>query len=168
MHTDAVTPILLGQQCWKLLRPFAVAKLLTGFKLCTPTPNNTQQHTTTRNSVRKRKQHVTPSNIQSCWPTILRLFARRLRMTLKIGGYKETSKAQSRLVNSATRTILASPQRGFTVGGTASLCQIYFYSEKKIPLNTITGEKCESKLVYKEPNKPHSRTAISLRRTVIH
>ena len=89
-------------------------------------------------------------------------------MTVKIGGYKETTKAQSRLVNSATRTMLVSPQRGFTVGGTASLCQIYFYSEKNILLNTITGEKCESKLVYKEPNKPHFGTAVSLRRTVIH
>lgn len=89
-------------------------------------------------------------------------------MTLKIGGYKGTTKAQASLVNSAARTILASPQLGFTVGGTASLCQIYFYSAKKILLNTIIGEKCESRLVYKGPNKPHFGTAISLRRTVMH
>ena len=39
---------------------------------------------------------------------MLRLFARSLRMTLKIGGYKGTTKAQASLVNSAARTILAS------------------------------------------------------------
>ena len=89
-------------------------------------------------------------------------------MTLKIGGYKETTKAQANLVNSAESTILASPQQGFTVGGTAGLCQIYFYSEKKILLNTITGKKCEGNLVYKGPNKPHFGAAISLRRTGIH
>ena len=89
-------------------------------------------------------------------------------MSLKIDGYKGTTKAQASLVNSAARTILASPQLGFTVGGTTGLCQIYFYSEKKILLNTITGEKCESKLVYKGPNKPHFGAEISLRRAGIH
>ena len=34
---------------------------------------------------------------------MLRLFARSLRMTLKIGGYKGTTKGQASLVNSAAR-----------------------------------------------------------------
>ena len=34
-------------------------------------------------------------------------------MSLKIGGYKGTTKAQASLVNSEARTILASPQLGF-------------------------------------------------------
>ena len=44
--------------CW--------VKTLIGFKLCT-TPCNREC---------KRTQHVTSSNIESCWPTMLRPFAR--------------------------------------------------------------------------------------------
>ena len=40
-------------------------KLLTGFKLCGTTPNNTQQHTTTFNIVCMRTQHVTSNNAGS-------------------------------------------------------------------------------------------------------
>ena len=42
--------------------------------------NNTQQHPTTRNKVCKRTQHVTSNNVSrgSCWPTMLRPFARGL------------------------------------------------------------------------------------------
>ena len=38
--------------------------------------NNTQQHPTTCNRVCKRTQHVTSNNAGSCWPTMLRPFAR--------------------------------------------------------------------------------------------
>ena len=38
--------------------------------------NNTQQHPATCNRVCKRTQHVTFNNVGSCWPTMLRPFAR--------------------------------------------------------------------------------------------
>ena len=42
--------------------------------------NNTQRHPTTCNRVCKRTQHITSNNdIGSCWPTMLRPFARGLR-----------------------------------------------------------------------------------------
>ena len=37
-----------------------------------------QQHATTHNMVCKRSQHVGPNNVASCWPTMLRAFARAL------------------------------------------------------------------------------------------
>ena len=40
--------------------------------------NNTQQHPTICNRVCKRTQHVTSSNVESCWPTMLHPFARAL------------------------------------------------------------------------------------------
>ena len=43
--------------------------------------NNTQQHPTTCNSVCKRTQHVTSNNVGSCWPTMLRPFARGFRFS---------------------------------------------------------------------------------------
>ena len=98
---------------------------------------------------------------------MLRLLAQSLRLTLKIG-YMGSSKGSSKSDQLSSSTILASPQLGFNVGGNAGLCQIYFYSEKKILLNTITGEKFESKLVHKEPNKLHFGAVILLRRTGIH
>ena len=58
-----------SQHCWP-------NKSLTGFKLCTTTRNNTQQHATICNMVCKRTQHVTSNNVWSCWPTKLRPFAR--------------------------------------------------------------------------------------------
>ena len=51
------------KKCWELL-----AESLTGFKLCA----------TTCNRVCKRTQHVTSNNVGSCWPTMLRPFARGL------------------------------------------------------------------------------------------
>ena len=51
------------KNCWELL-----AEKLTGFKL-------SQQHATC-NRVRKRTQHVTSDSVGSCWPTMLRPFAR--------------------------------------------------------------------------------------------
>ena len=42
--------------------------------------NNTQQHPTTCNRVCKRTQHVTSNNVGSCWSTMLRPFARSLRL----------------------------------------------------------------------------------------
>ena len=45
-----------------------------------PDSNFAQQHATTCNSVCKRTQHVTSNNVGSCWPTMLRPFARGLRL----------------------------------------------------------------------------------------
>ena len=41
-----------------------------------PVSNFAQQHLTTCNRVCKRTQHVTSNNVGSCWPTMLRPFAR--------------------------------------------------------------------------------------------
>ena len=41
--------------------------------------NNFQQVATTYNMVCKRFQHVGPNNVASCWPTMLRAFARALK-----------------------------------------------------------------------------------------
>ena len=43
--------------------------------------NNTQQHPTTCNRVCKRTLHVTSNNVGSCWPTMLRPFARGFMFT---------------------------------------------------------------------------------------
>ena len=45
--------------------------------------NNTQQHPATCNRVCKRTQHVTSNNVESCWPTMLRPFARGLKREVK-------------------------------------------------------------------------------------
>ena len=42
--------------------------------------NFARQHATTCNRVCKRTQHVTSNNVGSCWPTMLRPFARGLRL----------------------------------------------------------------------------------------
>ena len=56
---------IVGSCCVRLL----VAKLsLTGFNLCAKTPNNTQR--------RKRTKNLTSNTFGSCWPKILRPFAR--------------------------------------------------------------------------------------------
>ena len=68
VQTDETTPNLVGTCCVCL----HVAKSLTGFKLCTITPNNTQQHATACNRVCKRTQHVTYNNVGSCLPKMLR------------------------------------------------------------------------------------------------
>ena len=53
------------------------AKSSTGFRPCATTPNNTQQHELTCNSVCKRTLHVTSKSTGSCWPTMLRPFAKK-------------------------------------------------------------------------------------------
>ena len=58
------------KKCWELL-----AEKYDRFQTLR---NNTQQHPTTCNSVCKRTQHITSNNVGSCWPTILRPFARGL------------------------------------------------------------------------------------------
>ena len=57
---------------------------LTSFKLHPTTSNKSQQHATTHNMVCKRSQHVGPNNVASCWPTMLRAFARAFRPVLNI------------------------------------------------------------------------------------
>ena len=42
--------------------------------------NNFQQVATTHNMVCKRSQHVGPNNVASCWPTMLRAFARAFKV----------------------------------------------------------------------------------------
>ena len=56
------------KKCWELL-----AEKFDWFQTLR---NNTQQHPTTFNRVCKRTQHVTSNNFGSCWPTMLRPFAR--------------------------------------------------------------------------------------------
>ena len=56
------------KKCWELL-----AEKLDRFQTLR---NNTQQHPTTCNRVCKRTQHVTSNIVGSCWPTMLRPFAR--------------------------------------------------------------------------------------------
>ena len=56
------------KKCWELL-----AEKFDRFQTLR---NNAQRHPTTRNRVCKRTQHVTSDNVGSCWPTMLRPFAR--------------------------------------------------------------------------------------------
>ena len=51
---------------------------LTSFKFHPTTFNKSQQHATTHNMVCKRSQHVGLNNVASCWPRMLREFARSL------------------------------------------------------------------------------------------
>ena len=67
-HCWPTTPNIDGSCCIRLHE----AKSLTRFKLCS----------TTYNRVCKRTQHVTPNNIGSCWPTMLRSFARNGRKSV--------------------------------------------------------------------------------------
>ena len=90
-------PCKRSQHCWptrrnivepNMLRAFAhhvvcccdllevVGWSLTTFKLHPTSCNKSQQHATTHNMVCKRSQHVGPNNVASCWPTMLRAFAR--------------------------------------------------------------------------------------------
>ena len=61
------------KKCWELL----AEKLDRAQTL----RSNTQQHPTTCNRVCRQTQHVTPNNVGSCWPTILRPFVRGLIRT---------------------------------------------------------------------------------------
>ena len=73
-----VSAITEQKKCWELL-----AEKFDRFQtLC----NNTQQHPTTCNRVCKRTQNVTSNNVGSCWPTMLRPFARGLRFHEGDGG----------------------------------------------------------------------------------
>ena len=55
-------------KCWELL-----AQHFDWFQTLR---NNSQHHATTYNRMCKRTQHVTSNNVGSCWPTMLRPFAR--------------------------------------------------------------------------------------------
>ena len=86
LQTDATTPnngravqtdptllryasaITEQKKCWELLAE--------KFDWLQTLLNNTQQSPTTCNRVCKRTQHVTSNNVGSCWPTMLRPFAR--------------------------------------------------------------------------------------------
>ena len=80
------------QYCWNTLRwPRNNRNVgtcwlwsLTSFKLHPTTSNKSQQHATTHNMVCKRSQHVGPNNVASCWPTMLRAFARALNKTISV------------------------------------------------------------------------------------
>ena len=63
-------PTLLGRLLCPFVRSY-VAKSLTGFTFCATTPTNMQQGV-------QPTQHVTSNNVRSCWPTMLRAFARGL------------------------------------------------------------------------------------------
>ena len=58
------------KKCWDLL-----AEKFDWFQTLR---NNKQEQPTTCNRVCKRTQHLTSSNVGSCWPTMLRPFARGL------------------------------------------------------------------------------------------
>jgi len=62
--------IMEQKKCWEFL-----AEKFDRFQTLR---NNTQQHPTTCNRVCKRTQHVTSNNVGSCWPSMLRPFARGL------------------------------------------------------------------------------------------
>ena len=62
--------------CCVLLR--LVATCWMKFETGQTSSNNFQQVATTHNKVCKRSQHVGPNNVASCWPTMLRAFARAL------------------------------------------------------------------------------------------
>ena len=79
VQTDSTCNI---QQCWELLANnfSSVCTWLNVWPVST-LRNNSQQHSTTYNRVYKRTQHVTSNNVGSCWPTMLRPFARGLKLT---------------------------------------------------------------------------------------
>ena len=67
---------MLGQQFWEMLRPC--------WQWCAKGCDNSQQHATACNRVCKRTQHVTSSNVGSCWPTKMRPFAQSLTSILEL------------------------------------------------------------------------------------
>ena len=77
MQTDALTPDIVGSQT---LDRFENLR------------NNSQQHLSSCNGVCKRTQHVTSTNLGSCWSTMLRPFARGLNSQVyRCGNVLETS-----------------------------------------------------------------------------
>ena len=65
------------KKCWELL-----AEKFDWFQTLR---NNKQQHPTTCNRMCKRTQQVTSNNVGSCWPTMLRPFARGFKWVCKKG-----------------------------------------------------------------------------------
>ena len=65
------------KKCWELL-----AEKFDQFQTLR---NNTQQQPRTYNRVCKRTQHVTSNKVGSCWPAMLRPFARGFRWVCKKG-----------------------------------------------------------------------------------
>ena len=64
------------KKCWELLAE--------KFDRCQTLRNNTQQHLTTCNRVCKRTQQVTCNIVGSCWPRMLRPFARGFKQQARI------------------------------------------------------------------------------------
>ena len=83
---------LLGPTCCERLHTMlcVVATCWMKFETGQTSSNNFQQVATTRNNTQhsfqihnmvfKRSQHVGPNNVASCWPTMLRAFARALNI----------------------------------------------------------------------------------------
>ena len=63
-------------KCWHLLA--------LKFDQFQTSSNNFQQVATTHNIVCKHSQHVGPNNVPSCWPTMLRAFARGFTGILQV------------------------------------------------------------------------------------
>ena len=77
---------MFGPTCCERLHACCVLLRLLGscwmkFETGQTSSNNFQQVATTHNMVCKRSQHIGPNNVASCWPTMLRAFARALRMS---------------------------------------------------------------------------------------
>ena len=73
LYASAITE---QKKCWELL-----AEKFDRFQTVR---NNTQQHPTTCNRVCKRTQQITSNNVWSCWPAMLRPFARGFTFKRKI------------------------------------------------------------------------------------
>ena len=76
-RTDATTPNIVGPTTLGVVE--SVARSLT-FDRFQTLHNNSQQRATTCNRVSKRKEYVTSNNVGSCSPTMLRPFARGLKL----------------------------------------------------------------------------------------
>ena len=76
MQTDATTP--------NIIAPTMLRVVASVLQWCANGRNNSQQHATTCDRVCKRTQHVMSNNVGSCWPTMLRPFARGLMIHFNI------------------------------------------------------------------------------------
>ena len=77
MRTDATTPNIVGPTMLGVVE--SVARSLT-FNRFQTLHNNSQQRAITCNRVSKRKEYVASNNVGSCSPTMLRPFARGLKL----------------------------------------------------------------------------------------
>ena len=77
VQTDATTRNIVGPTMLGVVE--SVARSLT-FDRFQTLHNNSQQQATTCNRVSKRKEYVTSNNVGSCSPTMLRPFARGLKL----------------------------------------------------------------------------------------